>query len=551
MAKQSNEKARELPLEKEINTSRKSLTETTKILIYLGILLIIFIPVYNHIFDSKVAPLGDNAMYYSLGKSLANGDGYVNSHVIERSPSNHFPPGYPFFIAVIMKVFNDDFTTMNYANGVLYFLSLLLLFFILRRFTNNTILSFIATVSILFNMHLLQYSTWMMSEIPFMFVTLASLLLTIEWNRQNLSFRSPYLFALIIVTAASYYVRAQGIALLGGLVLFLAFRKKWLQLLVSLGGTVLLILPWIYRNSKLGDEAYSTALKLKNYYDPSQGLMEGSDWVHRVWENFSRYINTEILSGIFSYEASNYGPNELGENLSLSGHWVSGLIVFGIMIFAIFRIKEYKWLIAGYLGATFGILLLWPQIWYGTRFMLAIIPLIVFLFFFGFKELIFLGMSKLKSGGPNLDSKILPFFFLLILLINFSSLDDLNKKSKEDYPQGTQNFYQLASWTKENIKDPNAVILCRKPTLFFLYANHFVNDFPKSANPDSTIALLKQIKATHIVFTYDYPVAGFQEVQQKYPEKFPVLVSDQNTNTYLFEFKPDNQPQTDSNLIKK
>jgi hypothetical protein len=55
--------------------------------VYLIILAIAVVAAYSYTFDSKQALLGDNASYYSLGKALAQGEGYVNISKITKSPT--------------------------------------------------------------------------------------------------------------------------------------------------------------------------------------------------------------------------------------------------------------------------------------------------------------------------------------------------------------------------------------------------------------------------------------------------------------------------------
>ena len=43
------------------------------------------------------------------------------------------------------------------------------------------------------------------------------------------------------------------------------------------------------------------------------------------------------------------------------------------------KLKKYRWAVGGYIFATFGILFLWPEIWNGIRFVLALVPLLIFL----------------------------------------------------------------------------------------------------------------------------------------------------------------------------
>ena len=207
----------------------KKLPFFTKPILYSLIITILFVPVYQHIFDKKVALLGDNAAYFILGKALANGDGFVNANIIDKPKANHFPPGYPAFMAMVMKTFGDKITTLKTANGVLLWLSLLILFFFFRNISKNIDLSFIITLALVFNIHLLQYSTWMMSEIPFLFTSSLSLLLLSLYKPDKKPWMDVYFLLAIVIAAASYYVRGQGLAVFAGIFVFLLFGKKWIH----------------------------------------------------------------------------------------------------------------------------------------------------------------------------------------------------------------------------------------------------------------------------------------------------------------------------------
>jgi len=73
---------------------------------------------------------GDNIYYFALGKALSEGLGYSNSMGYEVTPHNHFPPGYPYFVSKIIKVFGDNIETVKKANGFLMYGSVILLFFV-------------------------------------------------------------------------------------------------------------------------------------------------------------------------------------------------------------------------------------------------------------------------------------------------------------------------------------------------------------------------------------------------------------------------------------
>jgi hypothetical protein len=504
--------------------------EKIKTYIYLALIALIFIPTYNHIFDKKIALLGDNASYYVLGKAIANGEGYVHSNIIDKPKATQFPPGYPAFMAGVIKVFNDDITTIKKANGFLLFLSLVILFFFFRNISKNIHLSFIITAALIFNMHLLSYSTLMMSEIPFIFISSLALLLLTLTDFEKKPWQDRWFWVMIAAIAASYYVRGQGLAVFAALFVYLIIEKKWLHLITGTIAYALLLLPWQIRNAGMPESAYSQALKLKNYYNPSEGLMEFSDWIHRFLTNLERYMKFEIPSAMFGYEAD-YKPE--------SGSIMAGVLIAVIVVFGIIKLKKYRWAVGGYIFATFGILFLWPEIWNGVRFVLAIVPLLVFLFYYGiYSAVVYLAE---KAGNKNTDfiTNTLPYFFAVAAFFYVGKLDVLHKQARKPYDPLFRNYFALAKWTEKNLPD-SAVVICRKPHLFYVFSHHYVNGFSQVNDMNGFLKTLDKKQTTHIVVYGDgITQRYFMPVYEKNPEKFPVIQQFRNPDVWLLKYNPD------------
>ncbi|MCK5847285.1 MAG: hypothetical protein KAG84_07595 [Bacteroidales bacterium] len=491
---------------------------------YLLILLIAFIPTYNHIYDSKIAFLGDNANYYILGKALANGDGFINAQNISQNPANSYPPGYPAFIAGVITIANDNIETIKYTNGLLYFASLVVLFFFFKAITNNIHFSFAILFAMLFHYYNLQYSTWMMSEIPFIFFSSLGLLALTKIDTEKAPWKSPWFIVMLISTSFSYYIRSQGIALIGGIGLYYLLHRNWKYMFIYGISFVAIALPWYIRGTAFKGSPYSAALKYKDYYDRSTGEMDGiGDWIDRIFANIPRYIESEIPAAIFGNE-----PNY--ENTS----FFLGILIIGIIIFGIIKMKKYQVAIAGYILATFAILMLWPAVWIGIRFMMPIVPLMIFLFFYGIFSLIMVILEKLKMETINAN-KYLPYAFILIAFIYTPRLSELHRAANTPLNPMYRNYFAMAEWTKDNL-DKNANIICRKNMLFHLFSGHYAHRIINKHDQETVLEAFKEGKYTHIVYygsglgqKYVLPLL------QKYPEKFKVINKTGKPEVYLME----------------
>ena len=95
---------------------------------YAVFLLCVFATTYALVFNPKVGLHGDNARFYVYGEAISQGAGYVNIHTAERTPAKTVPPGYPFLIAVSIKMGLSEFAHIKAINGLLFGLTLLLFF---------------------------------------------------------------------------------------------------------------------------------------------------------------------------------------------------------------------------------------------------------------------------------------------------------------------------------------------------------------------------------------------------------------------------------------
>jgi hypothetical protein len=363
----------------------------------------------------------------------------------------------------------------------------------------------------------------MMSEIPFILFSSLALLSLSKIDPKQAPWLSIWFYIMLFTVIFAYHIRSQGIALIGAIFLYYLTQRNWKYLISFTLGSIALMLPWYLRNKDLGSSPYETALKYKDYYDRSQGEMQGiSDWIDRFTQNFSRYITNEIPSAMFGYE-----PNYE------AGSWLSGILVLALVAFGTIKLKKLQIPIGAYLLATFAILMIWPPVWTGARFMLPIVPLLIFLFFNGIYEMIIFILLKAKMDKHNLE-KILPFFFLILALVFQPKTEKLHENAKQRMDPMYLNYFAMAEWTKKNLPE-NAVIVCRQPMLFHLYSGHFVNGIRKINDPADALKELTR-DYTHIVFYGDgLSQKYFLPIYQKYPEHFKIINVTEKPEVYLLE----------------
>lgn len=498
--------------------------------LYPLLLYLIFLICYIFIFDTKLDLGGDNAIYFTLGKALAQGEGYVHLRIPGMPAASHYPPGYPLIVGGALTLWPGSFLAVKITNGVFLFLSSLVAFYLLKKLTSNALLAFAASVFILINPVLLRSSTIMMSESSFLFFCILTLYLLIRSEEIKEPLKNWYFYLFIFSLVAGFYIKTLGIALFGGVILFLLVKKKWGRAGITGVLYILFTLPWIIRNRQLGRSGYLDSIVQVNPYRLELGTVGPGDLLQRFLINLQRYIAVEIPSLTLPFVKPDY--------TSSAGivEWVIGLAVVGMISYGIYMFKNYRLLFLCCLLTFFGILLLWPEIWVGTRFMLGIAPILLFTFFTGCYEAVRKGVGKIEF---NLKPDYLPLYLLVLPLLFIPELYNQHQRAKADYPTNWKAYFSIAIWVNENLPE-EAVISCRKPGLFYVVADRFTVRYDYTPDKEQLIEGLRKNGVDYVVMDqlgYSSTARYLIPAVEEYRSLFEVVLHDKTTNSYLLRLK--------------
>ncbi len=494
--------------------------------IYMIIITILFLGVYGFIFDKKLDLNGDNAYYYVLGKALSQGEGYVNIASINKAPNNHYPPGYPFILSMFMHL-SDTPIFLKLINGIFLLISLYLFYYLFKFFSRSSKIAFVTVFFLLLNSHLLLYGTMIMSEVSFILLSFLCIYLVHKADLENNLFRKPHLYLILITLVGSYYIRSTGLALFAGLMLYFLINRYWEAAVFIAIGFITLAIPWIIRGQKLGGSSYIKPLVMINPYRAELGNADMADYFNRIITNVSRYITREIPNSSLPFIKVNY----LSDISPIE--WLIGLPVLALIVYGLYKLGRRGLIIISYVVTTFGILLLWPEVWTGVRFVLPVVPLLFFALIMG----VYNGMNYVLA---RLKSKL--SFNMLILLVFgiafIAPIQSIHMKSKIDYPKAWKNYFSVAGWFKRNnIKD--AVVICRKPMLFHVNSGTYTSTFKYSNDEKEVMDDLNRKQTDYVILdnlgyrqTYEYlfPVINNQK------ENFLSVFKLENPDTYLLKY---------------
>jgi len=180
------------------------------------------------------------------------------------------------------------------------------------------------------------------------------------------------------------------------------------------------------------------------------------------------------------------------------------------------------------------ILLVFPNVYTGQRFLLPLLLL--------FYPLLFNGIRNLNEY-LNLPSKVSLGIMLLLGVINLFSLIPLEAELSKPLLRQWNGYFETARWAKMNLP-PEAIVAVRIGEEFYLHSLRRTTAFPFIENPEELQKYLNYYKVTHIVSDdLDYPLTDMRirtmpylkPVMDKMPDSFKEVYRSKGGETILFE----------------
>lgn len=491
-------------------------------------------------FDEKLSYTGDNTEFVILARSLAQGQGLSLISRPVPSPGSKFPPGFPIMLAPVAALFalDDDTATadwiaMKWVVAVL-FAGSMALFYLLISDQWARLPALVATALCLTNPLLVDYGHQVMSELPYLFFSLLSLLL-IERSMKRKEVRGNYWFygALAAIMWA-YYVRSVGVVLVAAVIFYIVQQRHYLKALVTGVAAGLAALPWWLRNSALGKGSfYLKQLFLENPYYEERGVMDLTSYADRLWFNTMGYLTREIPGAL-------YPPLRPQEELAL---WtpdvgallhISTLLLVALAAYTVYLCmrRGQHLLIFNYIILLMGTQIVWP--WLSDRFLIPVLPFFIFFAVRVASDVVErLRQRAVRWGAIALVSTAAAAG----LVVNVSALGDLVEKAEGEYAYTYRSYYAVGRWLKDNVSE-DAVIACRKPFWMYVVSGRKSVVYPYKDPP----AVLASIDENGV----DYVVVGELSLTtvrhlvptiRLFPHRFDLLYQIKGTETFLFKVR--------------
>ena len=492
---------------------------------YRAALILVFVLGYFMVFDNKWDVNGDNAAYYNLGTALSEGLGFVNPALPGTPPETHFPIGYPTFIAALKTVGIQGAAGLKMANGFLLLITGLLWFELFQKLIPRKNLAFVAVLAMFVSPLLMRFSTIIMSEILFLFLSTATLFsLSKKGNNLQNALASPYFYTACIAAVAGFYVKTLGFIILGTIPLFYLWSKNIKAAAAGILPGLLAVFP--YLSGSTGGGNYLHQLIMVNPYQPEKGLLGAGDVVERLSSNAFNYGFGVIQS--VAFPLSN---KWLGSFLFLDVIF-GGLVLYFIYL-GLKKITGFKKLILPFLGLTVPVILLWPDVWTGPRFIVHAAPLFIFIFLAGLLTWVEKYEHKFSTKKP---AGVFPLF--LFTLLSIIALNTERLKAQADYPLNWKKYFDTAGEAQRTTPQ-DAVFIARKPHLFYVHSGRQAANFKNTENDTLQMDYFMEIGATHVVLDnlgYGSTPRYLFPTLEKHAICFKNVMSFPEQHTYLLSF---------------
>jgi len=383
---------------------------------------------------------GDFSLYIAQAKSINNSsvhrlyelNKYSMDHSIRDIGPYLYPFGFPVLLSPVYYLFGINFIVMKWFCSLFFLFSLPLIFKLFRKEFQNSFYVFFIIVIIAFNAEFITFCDNILSDFPFLFFSLLSILLM---KRENTIFNQLILGMGVYF---SYFIRDIGIVLVPTLMLFHFYL--FVTQRSAIKNKVYYLIPYFVFGLFFISASLLLPMGGQNHYS----MLAEHLSIEQIRENIFYY--SELLSiffaGTFSFLA---------------------LLPFILLIIsgmhATWRETFY---LHAYIILTLAVLLIWPAS-QGLRFLFPVLP---FLLFFMLKGFLFL-FEKFRL--PQLY-----FIFLLIIYAGFSIPQNLKSviafSKKESNQCYTPETIQIYSYISKNIPRSETVGFV-KPAVLRLFTD--------------------------------------------------------------------------------
>lgn len=475
---------------------------------------------------------GDNAGYITLARSLLERGAYLELWDPGEPIHTKYPPVFPLLLAGAMalgiqpwiglKLIVVAFSTIGVAFTSLW----------IRSRGRPVLAAGVGSIVALSPGILLQ-NHWVLSDVPFWALTMLALWAVETAPKGRITGRA--LLAVAAITLA-YFTRSAGLPLLLAAAAWLAWRRRWKLLGVLAVVVGPLAAWWILRARSAGGIDYTGELWMRDPYDPSAGTIGVLELFPRIGENLVAYVTTHLPFLLLGRPGGAGLVLAVAVTLLALGGWAWRVAAWR-------RLRPAELALPLYMG----LILIWPAVWAGDRFLLPVYGIILFYAGDAFVRLV----RRLRAPLALSAGAAAVVLIMLLQLPADAVAVRIGRQCQDAYaagvrypclPQPWHNYF-TQSERLPDLLPRNAVVLSRKPRLTHALSGGHVYSmtYPFTPEPAQFFAFADSIGARYLLFDELGALAQnyLVPVLTRRPEAFCIVDATGPTGTALFGIRED------------
>ncbi|HEX6559313.1 MAG TPA: hypothetical protein VF021_07615, partial [Longimicrobiales bacterium] len=179
------------------------------------------------VFEPEPHTGGDNAGYLALAKSLLQNHQYRDIYDPAAPPHTQYPPVFPAILAVAITLGVKPWVQLKLLIVAFSAAAVAFSYLWMRRHGRPELATGVAAV-LAFSPGVLAQNHWVLSDVPFWAMTMVAVW---AWQRMPDGLRARF-FVAVLLTTLAYFTRSAGLPLLLAAGAWLAWRRRWKQLIV-------------------------------------------------------------------------------------------------------------------------------------------------------------------------------------------------------------------------------------------------------------------------------------------------------------------------------
>ena len=481
-----------------MKNSLKGLTEGNSPLL----LLIPFLGYYLCGLNDGWIPSNDSALYISLGKSIATGQGFTYMG----SPYPGYRLLFPLILAPVIRLSGTDFLLMKLV-VILMGVSTLGLVFLLFKHIMGTRWGLLMMLMSGMSEHHYLFSHTILSDIPYTFFSLLALWYFMK-NSEKSGWRPMFVLGGILLMA--FFTRQIGAILFLAVLLFklLEIRGRSIQTIILVVTFLIPVGLWTSR-----PQTVSVKEQILAHRDEATDKEEKYTFIaKKILYNVGYYRErATIMLLTHRYE---YNIHAL--------RLIPALLVIGFIGCSIRQrtVIEYYFLL--YILAY-----LQHSSWQGVRFFIPILPFLFYYFLCGIIVIITIAGKLLKLNSPVTAAfrgviMVVVLTFMLSMHVK-ASWGLIGRLRNKGYYQGpTKNFLSSIQWVARNTMPENIIISDRAPWVYLLSereTHHF-------ARVNDTAGVLRSILERNPDYIITSNITSFGKFLNRTVADYPHLVKE-------------------------